>query len=775
MDPKHSLSRFRHLGRISRALVTAMALVAVALAPGLLRLSTDNSPEVFFVRDSPGLEDYRTFRADFGADETLRVAVSGDALWSPEGLTWLASLEDRARQLDGVRSAAGLASHHRQRSERRVQPRQSWPPKDPEALRTAALANPLDRAAGWIGGRGEVATVLLILDGDLDTGGTARLLEELEALAAEAPAGLDCRILGLASLNRALDRSSQEIDGTYFPLLVVFTLVLLLLAVRDLRDLAAPLLFVGFCQLLLLAPMGYLGVRLNLVLAVLPPLVFAITLALALHVLLRFRQRAALGDDGVGTRAGRAAATMEEMGWSVFWTGATTSIGFASLAISPVAPIRALGLWAAIGLALATAATFVFYPALVTVLGSRRPHDVAAADFETRTGRWGAAWGGWSSRHRRSILGAAAIVALGAALGIPGIQVESNALRYLAADHPVRQGIEGLEARGIGVAALELLVHIADSGGGAPPAFGSGNEVDRLADLGAELERQPNIFGVVSAGTVLRDAALLVPTTPVNATFRLQMVLEGLSQDAQGREVLDSLLAEDRRTARLTVFMPTTKADEVARLETYVRDRAREAFPEASITTTGQYPLLLEAQRHLISTLLMSLALTLLAIAVVLRLLLPSTRLALLALLPNLWPVIGILGVMGWLGLPLDIATVMVASVVLGLAVDDTIHTLGHFRRLAPLHGAREAVSRTLHATAPAYLLTGVILMAGFGVCALSDFAPIARFGGLSAVAIGLAVLGDLFLLPALLSLTPASAVERLAKAGAATGEDGVD
>jgi len=181
---------------------------------------------------------------------------------------------------------------------------------------------------------------------------------------------------------------------------------------------------------------------------------------------------------------------------------------------------------------------------------------------------------------------------------------------------------------------------------------------------------------------------------------------------------------------------------------------------------TGQYPLLLEAQRFLISTLAWSLAITLTGVALVLRLVLPSNRLALLALVPNLWPVAGIFGIMGWFGVPLDIATVMVAAVLLGLAVDDTIHTLGHFRVLAPRLGAHQAVVETLCATAPAYLLTGVILLAGFGVCALSDFAPIARFGGLSAVGIGLAVVGDLFLLPALLGLTPDEVVKRLPLSG---------
>jgi predicted RND superfamily exporter protein len=137
-------------------------------------------------------------------------------------------------------------------------------------------------------------------------------------------------------------------------------------------------------------------------------------------------------------------------------------------------------------------------------------------------------------------------------------------------------------------------------------------------------------------------------------------------------------------------------------------------------------------------------------LAVTFFLLLGSVRDTARALVPNLWPVLALLGGMGWLGAPLDVATVMVASIVLGLVVDDTIHTLAHFRERSRQVGGFEAVADRLEHTAPAYLLTGGILVAGFGVCALSSFEPVARFGTLSAATIGVAVIADLLLVPAL-------------------------
>jgi predicted RND superfamily exporter protein len=266
----------------------------------------------------------------------------------------------------------------------------------------------------------------------------------------------------------------------------------------------------------------------------------------------------------------------------------------------------------------------------------------------------------------------------------------------------------------------------------------------------------------MSAGALLSDTVSRVPRPLLvdRATHRA-LVLRGLEGDPDGARVLDDFLSADRRRGRLTAFVSTVGLDELEPLLGRAEALAQATFPGAEVEVTGQFPLLIESQRHLLSTLTYSLGLTLVAIGLVLRWLLPGMRLALLALVPNVWPVVGMLGVMGWLGVPLDIATVMVASVVLGLAVDNTLHTLGHFRRLAGDVGAHEAVVRSLETTAPAYLLTGVILAAGFGVCAFSDFAPIARFGALSAFTILAALLGNLFLLPALLTMTPKKTMGR--------------
>jgi predicted RND superfamily exporter protein len=725
-----------YLKRYSRPLLGLIAILVLGLLPGLFQLRSNNSPQVFFIQDLQQLGHYQELRHHFGSDHVLRIVIQGEGLWTETGLLWLGQVEEQCEALHGVEWAGGLAGHHR---------RSGWPPADPLAFRQRVLDNQLDRNLGAVSTDGLAVTILVAL-ADPETVDSDTLVAALSQLLASPPPGIETHLVGLPILNQALDQSSLEIVRRFFPLLVLFALLLLGLGLRHPSGVLIPLAFVGFCELLVMAPMGYAGVELNLVMAVLPPLLFVISLATALHIMLHFRIR-------VAHEAPVAAcvATYRDKGWSVLWTGLSTMIGFASLTLSPVAPVRSLGLWATVGLALMTLAAFGMLPFLLVAWP-----PPAARKVEYRFQRFGAALGLWSCRYRRLILLTAAVAAAVAIAGIPRIEVETNALRYLAAEHPVRADMERLEKQGIGLATLEVLIKLESEG------FLNADQIEQLAEFTDRFQSEPFILGSVSAGSLLREALGAAPTLPfVSPSARRALAWQILERDEDGQRMIRGLLTDDRHLARVTIFVPARGFDELDPVFVAVRRAATESFPTAQVEITGQYPLLLEGQRHLLYTLGTSFGLTLLGVSLILRFLLPGTRLAFLALLPNLWPVVGVLGIMGWAEIPLDIATVMVASVVLGLAVDDTLHTLGHFRTLAPGRCASRAVIRTLSLTAPAYLLTGVILVAGFGVCALSDFAPTARFGYLAAFAIVLAVIGDLFLLPALLSLTPQSTLAR--------------
>ncbi len=717
------------------------ALVALALLPGVRNLQTVNSPEIFFPKRAAEIELYQRLQQLFGNDQALRLMVSGEEIWTTQGLEWLGHFEQAVATLPSVARTVGPVTL--------AGARQPWPPTDPQLWVDRLIEDPLVTELGLFASGGKLATVLVLLAAEQPP---QRTLDGLRLRLAQAPPppGITARLVGLPVLDETLNTSSREIGQQFFPLLILFAVVLLAAAFRTWRGVIVPLVFVAVCQAIVFGTMALAGVRMNLLMAVLAPLLFVISMATAVHLLICFRS---LQRQGLTTEAA-VHETYRIKGWAVLWTGLTTLVGFASLTVSPIIPVRSLGLWFGIGILLMTAAAFTFYPALLL---SWPGHSARRRQrsLEPAIRRLGERWARWSIRWRRPLLAALGLSFVAALAGTLRLEVESNALHYLATDHPLRAAVEELEDAGVGSTAVELLLSLPEEA--TAGTFATALQRRRLQQLTSRLRRLPEVVGAISVADLFASGLRRFGSSGFNP---------GLSApagpSAEDLQTLGSYLSEDGLHARITLFTPTTGAELLDPIQAEAQAASREIFPQATVELTGLQTLLLGTQRKLLRTLGTSFALTALFILLILRFILGGWKLAWLAMPPNLWPIFSVLGMMGWAHVPLDIATAMVASMLLGLAVDDTLHTLGHYRQLAPRLGREAAIAGTLERTAAAYLLTGIILSAGFGVCALSNFAPTARFGALAALGIVLAVVADLFLLPAILAIAPAAALARL-------------
>jgi predicted RND superfamily exporter protein len=733
------------------ALVLIAAPVLAIALPGLLRLRPDNSARVYFPRQSAKVAAYDRFVALFGADDMVRLVVRGEDLWTPGGLEKLRGLAEEARRLDGVDAVASLD---------RLGSGGAWPPTDPLAFRAEASARPLARGLGLVGNGARAVSVLLALG---RRSGPERdvLLGELAGIARRArraaPA-LEVEVVGGPRLTQAFDGSSREIGVLWFPLLVAVSVLLLTVLFRGWRWVVAPLAFVVLVQILALGIAGFAGARLNLVLGILPPLLYVVALASAVHLATRVR---ALQQSGLEPWTAVVVSYVEK-GEAMLWTTLSAAVGFASLTLTDVPPVRQLGWLAVAGLAAIALFGFTILPWLL--LWAARSKGVLRQG-ERALAQVGARIAEASAHNFRRVLVLVAVVALVAGWGIPRLRVESDGLRYLPTTHPVRQETLAAEAEGIGGSAIEWMLD-------SPAGFADGGALNRLAWIGVRLREElesAGVLGVVSAGELIEDALRTDAqgAAAIGGSAPREAALRRLRESEEGRSVLREFLSDDGRTARLTVFVKTGGYPEFDAVVPRVEAILAEELPGAARTVTGAYSLILETQRLLLATLRLSFAATVAGIVIVLFLILRRFRLTVLALIPNILPVWTVLGLMGWWGVPLDLATVMVASTTLGLALDDTLHTLVPFRRLAAHTGSFESLLMTVERNAAAYSASGLILGLGFAVCALSSFAPIRRFGALSALAIVLAVLADFLLVPALLGRIPRRWVVR-AKAEAA-------
>ncbi len=720
-----------HILRHRRPYFLLHLLLATAMLPGLLQLKNDNSPEVFFAGDAAALKEYRDFRRDFGGGKSVRIAFKGKGIWTAQGLSWLARMEDYAASLPGVKAALGLTRHHRWLH-------LDWPPEDPGAFRRHVLKNNLDLGAGWVGKKGETVTMAVIFD-QLPPPAIQELLDRLNRFARGAPGDIGTFISGLPVLERAMDQSLMNIAGRILPLLIFLAALFLWVVFRRAGDVAIPLFYVGIGQVLLFGMMGYLQVRLNLVNIILALLLFVISLATAVHLLVHYRRT------GAEENSEPLLSLYRHKTRPVLWTGLTTLAAFGSLVTGNIPPVRILGIWSAVGMVIVTVLAFTFYPLLLGMLKPGKPFK--PRPFETTAGRWGRCCAHWAVRRRRVILVAAPLTVIAALLGLSRLGIEDNLARYFSPRHPVRAGLERLQEEGIGVFALEVI--LSGEAGFLDPV-----SQQKLARLSAMLRARPLVYGAVGSGDLLEASARsLLVEGEMNDNIRWMAL--GMMQSAEEtRAILNALVTPAGGKARITLLVPILSFNRVEPLMEHIRAGAAAVFPGAQCAVTGQYPLILMAQKKLLWGLVLSLSITLLCVLAVFLFVLRNLPLTFRMLLPNLWPVLLVLGGMGWLGIPLDSASVMTAAVVLGLAVDDTLHTLGYFLPLSKKIPPGEAAVVTLERTAPAHILTTILLTAGFIACYFSDFLPVSRTGAISAVAILLALLGDLLLIPALLGKT---------------------
>lgn len=764
---------FEPVVRARRGIIAAFLIAAAAAAPGLLRLRTDNAPDGFFVRNHDALEDFRRLEDDFGRDHGLRVVIEGDQLWTPAALGAIGDFEFQLgvadRGLGGVYAVAGPARHHRWHLQR-------WPPADAQALRRLALADELDRNSGWVAENGNALTVIVGLfnmQPQREARTLAALDERMSALetslnALSPSANARVYAVGLPLVSRAVDRGQTLIVHFVLPMLLLIAAGLLAILFRSVAGVLLPLALVAVTQIIAFGLIGYAGQRIDFVTSLLIPLTFVIALATGVHVLAFHRRLLAAG---IEPREA-VVETYRVKAWPVLWTGVTTCAGFASLAASSMPPVRALGLWTAFAIAFMTLAALSFYPALLAVLGGRAagtPEAVATVPQALLLRGVHAA-----VTHRTAVYLGFGAVALVAALGLPRLRVDTGVLAYFAPSHPVRGAVDRLEQAGLPAVSASLMIEApTDSDGFDDPAA-----LDRLAILTEELRAEPLVTGALSAGDLVRDVGHHIAASAGGTA--------GAAQGADGaagnddlvaarrfmttvpdlRDLLAAVLTDTGAHTRIVLFTPMRAFRELDPVYRAAEQKARVAFPDARVRLTGEYPLILAAQRSLLRTMVLTLLATFGVIAVVMRVLLRSTSLAVRSLMPNLWPVLLVLGFMGWAGIAIDATTVMVAAVVLGLAVDDTLHTLGHVRLRAAAANDPDnpaLIERSMAEVAGGHVTTSLILCLGFLVPMTSELVPVARFGMLSALAVAAALAADLLLVPALLADAHSSTLARLA------------
>ena len=736
MKSSFSMSVPRAILEAPRTWLALQFALVLACVPGLMRLESDNSPSAFLERESSALATYQHFRLQFGGDNFVRVVLRSDRADDP-GL--FRRMERAAETLGGLQGISGVHSvidHYAALGE--------WPPYDAAWFARQVRQNPLDRAMGWRSKDGRRWS-LLVQIASRNPIRERQALERIESALTRIGEKGHFEIAGLAELNRTLDRYGAETAIRFFPALVACGVLMLFILLRCPRAVSMPLIFVAALQVVVHGLMGYAGARLNLLLLILPPLLFAVGLATAMHLILALRRHLEAAPELSLNEA--LAATYREKFSATAWASITTMVGFASLATSEVQAIQTLAFWLTLGIALVWLGVLFFLPALIMSLGGLRydrrglPPSGPAPELS-----WGASLTSFVTRHPGKIVLLAFLSAGASLAALRWLPQETNALHYLPNRSPTRQNIERAEDAGMPIAAFELWVR--------SPSTADFTTPDRLQGLRQaekEIRALPGVLAVVGPGLFIDETIARNPESRWLSKSEAEAAAIALLR-GQEKSPFEQLFATKGREARMTIFHRMEGAQGLSRLEGALPRIISRTLPGSRFDFTGLYVLALRIQRYLMHTLSTSLISSLAIISLIFAWLLRNPLKVVIALIPNLWPLAMTFGAAALLRIPLDLATVMVAAIVLGLAVDNTIHTLLGLQEEPENRSPDRAIVRVLAQNAPAYISTALVLIAGFASLAPSPFAPTARFGVLAAMAIFWSLVGDLFLLPALLA-----------------------
>src|SRR6185312_3930128 len=561
--------------------------------------------------------------------------------------------------------------------------------------------------------------------------------------------------VGQPYVNTYLDNDTRTSGYKYFPLFMLFVIVLNWVLYRSFRALFAFVLTLGMCAAATVGFVGVTGGTFTIVSSLVPMTILITCTATLVYLHSRFVE---VPDEGVGPDEHQAIALANKFvaaTASIF----ATAVGFAALAVSEIRPIRELGLWVAAGLVLTWITVFTLFPALQKALNTptQKERKIAGQWFVTFT-RWLPTW---SYRWRWLLVpGALVLCAVGAIalFGIPGVlkpmELQTNAIEYIPHDSALYKDTKKLEENIAGLSITEVWLQ------GKPGMVSDASVLKGLQDFSDALESDKNIGTVIGPTQMLRSLRYVsgegdkLPTE----TDKLEELGGTLETLLPQQPMLKAFVTKNLAETHLSVITKTVDYKGFEALDRTIRTKWKEAIAKDpdlgkfKMEIVGLAPLQAKISQLLVPTLTHSFGLTVVVIFVAFLLVFRSGPARLMAMIPSLFAILVMFLVMRLLHMNLNVATILIASTVLGTSENDQIHFFYHFQEARNAGcTTEEALRHTLGIAGRAIFFATIINAGGFLAFAFSTLPPVRQFGVLSCIAFLLSMIADFTALPAAL------------------------
>ena len=734
-------------------------LLTVFFGLQLLHLQVDFTPQAMFNKRDPDFKVYESFVEQFGSDDSfLLLLLRGGEIFSPRGMALLEELTERLDAIDDLKNIRSLSNlpeiRHTGKEGFSVIPFMDPPPQSPgdyRELRARAIGNPLYHRL-YISSDGNTAAITAELrDGVEQVDQVRSVVEKVEAIADGVIGSYpEFEVLpgGIPYVRVDIIRCLLSDQMKFLPICAVMLFCVSYLTFRRLREV---FLLMGTVTFIIIWGIGILslcGGEINVLTSTLPSLVMIIGVADSIHLMRRYDEEIRKGR----TRTEAIYWAVRHIGAACFFTSFTTAVAFASLGVSTNALLSSYGIYASLAILAAYAVTLTLLPLLLTRWGRQPRSDSREAPRDDRLGRLLDRSANFCIRHPRGLFFVGLAVVVFSLFGALRTGMSNSLFEFYRKDSPVYQSNLAIEESLAGITPYGISFE------GEQGLFKDPDFLERLSLLQEHLEKDPLVRKTLSLADFIEqmhwafhgeDSEQAIPSTrEAVAQYLLLYSLSGNEED------LARFVSDDYAWGNVDVRCDSEDSDVVSSHINNVKETVRSLFSGEGnpirfhITGIGVFAFktLDNLMQDMIKSVFMACVIIFIVIAVEFR----SLRIALISMIPNLIPVLFTYGVMGWLGIKLQLSSVVVFSISLGIAVDDSIHFLVRFREEFAKHGDHEkAIQGAFRGAGRAIVYTTVILVLGLGVLTLSSLPPTVRFAYLTATTLTSALLADLFVLPA--------------------------
>ncbi len=736
----------------SRIIILGTILITLVMGYYLKDLKINSDMISYLPQDDPDVELFNYVGEEYGGSSLAMVAIEADDIFNKEIIKKLSYLSSQFKLLEGVSFVTSLANVIDIKSDEygmeigRLINEYELPetPEELQELKNYTLSKDMYRGR-LVSEDSKTTLIICKLQKEIDQVKTARQLKEIVN-----NSNLKEKVYFGGVPFQMIDVTDIILSDIFFLTPIIFLLIFisLFLSFRTLRGVLLPLLSVSISTIWTLGIMSILQIPITVISDIIPVILIAVGSAYSIHVISKFDEGITTDEDGTN----HLTNALNEIVVPVMLTALTTIAGFIAFVFgSYLNMIREFGIFSSLGVLFALITSVTFVPSVLSMLHVEDRKRYAHEDYRKKgITQFMDRIGEWVLKNEKLIIAVAIVVVVISILGIPRIDRKVDMLDYFEPGSSIRLTEELLETRFGGSIPIQILVKgdIQD-----PKVL---KEIEKMEDF---LESQDDVSNAQSIAYLIKEMAEAmgegkdIPDSKAKIS-NLWFLLEG-------EEIMSQLVNEDKTEAVIQATISNIDTKRIRDLTENV-DRQIEKVdnPLVVFTQTGLPSIYQKLDDSILRSQKQSLSLAIVFVFICLVILLRSFIGGLIGLVPIVFALLIVFGFMGFFGIPLDVATVLVGSISIGIGIDYSIHFVSRFRKeFKKAETELEALDRTLETAGKAILINVITVVAGFLVLLMAKVIPLRRFGVLVAITMIGSGAGAITLLPAIILVTKAGFV----------------